>query len=139
MSAKQVLPSYSTGRKEGAIAKKGNVYIKETGYHPDRVVFGWNLDNTLGTSANMPWFKGWKVTYKDGNAVETKPLEVLNCIPSPIGPTNKPLQLPLQDVHKIDSSSTVPVGQVEEMGVFKLGIMVTSVLANVTTQAGKIC
>lgn len=115
-----------------------NVYIKETGYNPDTVVFvpasGWNLDNMLGTSANMSWFKGWKVTCKDGSASETKLLKAFNCIPSPIDPTGKPLQLPLQDVYKTDSSLTVPVGQVEETGVFKPGMMVTFVLATVTTQ-----
>lgn len=138
MSAKQVQPSYSTGRKEGAIAREVNIYIKEIGYNPDTLVFvptsGWNLDNMLGTRANMPWFKGWKVTWKDGSVSETKLLEVLNSILPSIDPTDKPLQLPLQDVYKIDSSSTVPVGQVEETGVFKPGMMVTFVPVNVTTQ-----
>lgn len=82
----------------------------------------------------MSWFKGRNITCKDGNASKTKLLKALNCIPSPIDPTDKPLQLPLQDVYKIDSSSTVPVGQVEETSVFKSGMMVTFVPATVTTQ-----
>lgn len=112
-------------QKRGKIAMEVNIYIKETGYKPDTVAFVptsvWNLDNMLGTSANMPWFKGWKVTCKNGSASESKLLEFLNCILPPIDPTDKPLQLPLQDVYKIDSSSTVLVGQVEETGVFKQG------------------
>lgn len=92
---------YSTGRK-GEIAMEVNVYIKETGYKPDTVALVptsvWNLDHMLGTSANMPWSKGWKVTCKHGSASENKLLEFLNCILPPIDPTDKPLQLPLQDV-----------------------------------------
>uniref|UniRef100_A0A2K5YSK3 Tr-type G domain-containing protein n=1 Tax=Mandrillus leucophaeus TaxID=9568 RepID=A0A2K5YSK3_MANLE len=38
-------------------------------------VSGWNGDNMLEPSANMPWFKGWKVTRKDGNASGTTLLE----------------------------------------------------------------
>lgn len=49
----------------------------------------------------MPWFKGWKVTRKDGNASGTTLLEALDCILPPTRPTDKPLRLPLQDVYKI--------------------------------------
>ncbi|KAM7320354.1 hypothetical protein ACRRTK_020797 [Alexandromys fortis] len=132
-STEQVLQA-----EEGEIASEVNVYIKETGYKPDTVALVpasvWNLDHMLGTSANMPWFKGWKITCKNKSASETKLLEFLNCILPPTDPTDKPLQLPLQDVYKIDSSSTVPVGQVEKTGVFKPGTMVTFVLDNVTTK-----
>uniref|UniRef100_A0A2K5L389 Tr-type G domain-containing protein n=1 Tax=Cercocebus atys TaxID=9531 RepID=A0A2K5L389_CERAT len=38
-------------------------------------VSGWNGDNMPEPSANMPWFKGWKVTRKDGNASGTTLLE----------------------------------------------------------------
>ncbi|ELW69980.1 Elongation factor 1-alpha 1 [Tupaia chinensis] len=67
----------------------------------------------LEPSANMPWFKGWKVTCKDANASGTTLLEALDCILPPTCPTDKPLCLPLQDVYKIGGVGTVPVGQVE--------------------------
>ncbi|XP_027622190.1 putative elongation factor 1-alpha-like 3 [Tupaia chinensis] len=67
-------PPYSQKRYE-KIVKEVSTYIKKIGYNPDIVAFvpisGWNGDNMLEPSANMPWFKGWKVTRKDGNASGT--------------------------------------------------------------------
>ncbi|KAA3483516.1 elongation factor 1-alpha-like [Gossypium australe] len=45
-------------------------------------------------------------------------------IPFPKRPSDKPLQLPLQDVYKIGGIGTVPVGRVET-GVLKPGMVVT--------------
>ncbi|KAB0356233.1 hypothetical protein FD754_000389 [Muntiacus muntjak] len=71
-------PPYSQKRYED-IVKEVSTYIKKIGYNPDTVAFvpisGWNGDNMLEPSANMPWFKGWKVTRKDGNASGTTLLE----------------------------------------------------------------
>nr|BAE91795.1 unnamed protein product [Macaca fascicularis] len=71
-------PPYSQKRYE-EIVKEVSTYIKKIGYNPDTVAFvpisGWNGDNMLEPSANMPWFKGWKVTRKDGNASGTTLLE----------------------------------------------------------------
>uniref|UniRef100_A0A8C8ZKQ1 Tr-type G domain-containing protein n=1 Tax=Prolemur simus TaxID=1328070 RepID=A0A8C8ZKQ1_PROSS len=71
-------PPYSQKRYE-EIVKEVSTYIKKIGYNPDTVAFvpisGWNGDNMLEPSANMPWFKGWKVTCKDGNASGTTLLE----------------------------------------------------------------
>ncbi|EDL77722.1 rCG25445, isoform CRA_c [Rattus norvegicus] len=67
-------PPYSQKRYE-EIVKEVSTYIKKIGYNPDTVAFvpisGWNGDNMLEPSANMPWFKGWKVTRKDGSASGT--------------------------------------------------------------------
>ena len=87
----------------------------------------------LEPSANIPWFKGWKVTRKDGNASRTTLLEALDCILPPTRPTDKPLCLPLQDVYKIGGIGTVPVGQVET-GVLKHGMVVTFAPVKVTTE-----
>ncbi|XP_033045962.1 putative elongation factor 1-alpha-like 3 isoform X2 [Trachypithecus francoisi] len=107
-------PPYSQKRYE-EIVKEVSTYIKKISYNPDTVAFvpisGWNGDNTLEPSANMPWFKGWKVTRKDGNASGTMLLEALDCILPPTRPTDKPLRLPLQDVYKIGGIVTVPVGR----------------------------
>uniref|UniRef100_A0A2K6R2Y2 Tr-type G domain-containing protein n=1 Tax=Rhinopithecus roxellana TaxID=61622 RepID=A0A2K6R2Y2_RHIRO len=71
-------PPYSQKRYE-EIVKEVSTYIKKIGYNPDTVAFvpisGWNGDNMLEPSAKMPWFKGWKVTRKDGNASGTTLLE----------------------------------------------------------------
>nr|XP_045245861.1 elongation factor 1-alpha 1-like [Macaca fascicularis] len=87
----------------------------------------------LEPSANMPWFKGWKVTRKDGNASGTTLLEALDCILPPTRPTDKPLHLPLQDVYKIGGIGTVPVGR-GETGILKPGMVVTFAPVNVTTE-----
>ncbi|XP_063556909.1 elongation factor 1-alpha 1-like [Gorilla gorilla gorilla] len=129
-------PPYSQKRYE-EIVKEVSTYIKKIGYNPDTVAFvpisGWNGNNMLEPSANMPWFKGWKVTRKDGNASGTMLLEALDCILPPARPTDKPLRLPLQDVYKIGGIGSVPVGQVET-GVLKPGMVVIFAPVNVTTE-----
>lgn len=49
----------------------------------------------------MSWFRGWKITRKEGNMVGMTLLEALDSIMPPARPVNKPLRLPLQDVYKI--------------------------------------
>nr|KAF6346903.1 hypothetical protein mPipKuh1_010638 [Pipistrellus kuhlii] len=119
------------------IVKEVSTFIKKIGYNPDTVAFepisGWNGDNMLEPSAHMSWFKGWKVTRKDGSASGTTLLEALDCILPPTHPTDKPLHLPLQDVYKIGGIGTVPVGRVET-GVLKPGMVVTCAPVNVSTE-----
>ncbi|MBZ3871760.1 Elongation factor 1-alpha 1 [Sciurus carolinensis] len=130
-------PPYSQKRQEESV-KEVSTYIKKIGNNPDTVAFvpisGWNGDNMLEPSANMPWFEGWKVTRKDGSASGTTLLEAFDCILPPTRPTDKPLHLPLQDVYKIDGIGIVPVGEVET-GFSRLGMVVTFAPVNVTTEA----
>lgn len=56
----------------------------------------------------MPWFKGWKVERKEGNASGVSLLEALDTILPPTRPTDKPLRLPLQDVYKIGGEQQPP-------------------------------
>ncbi|KAF5910114.1 Elongation factor 1-alpha 1 [Clarias magur] len=129
-------PNYSQKRYE-EIVKEVSTYIKKIGYNPDTVAFvpisGWNGDNMLEASPNMTWFKGWKITRKDGSASGTTLLEALDAIQPPSRPTDKPLRLPLQDVYKIGGIGTVPVGRVET-GILKPGMVVTFAPVNVTTE-----
>jgi elongation factor 1-alpha len=81
----------------------------------------------------MPWFKGWKVERKEGNAEGKCLIEALDAILPPSRPTDKPLRLPLQDVYKIGGIGTVPVGRVET-GVLKPGTVVVFAPANITTE-----
>ena len=66
----------------------------------------------LEPSTNMLWFKGWKVTRKDGSASGITLLEAPDCIVPPTHPSDKPLRLPLQDIYEICGFGTVPVGPV---------------------------
>ncbi|XP_067840267.1 elongation factor 1-alpha 1 [Heptranchias perlo] len=129
-------PPYSQKRYE-EIVKEVSTYIKKIGYNPDTVGFvpisGWHGDNMLEASANMTWFKGWKINRKEGNANGVTLLEALDSILPPQRPTEKPLRLPLQDVYKIGGIGTVPVGRIET-GVLKPGMVVTFAPVNVTTE-----
>jgi elongation factor 1-alpha len=72
-------------------------------------ISGWEGDNMIDKSTNMPWYKGPYL------------LEALDAVTPPKRPTDKALRLPLQDVYKIGGIGTVPVGRVET-GVIKPGI-----------------
>jgi elongation factor 1-alpha len=107
------------------IKKEVSAYIKKIGYNPEKVPFipisGWNGDNMLEKSPNLPWYKGPTL------------LEALDQIQEPKRPSDKPLRLPLQDVYKIGGIGTVPVGRVET-GILKPGMIVHFAPANVTTE-----
>jgi elongation factor 1-alpha len=98
------------------IKKEVSNFIKKIGYNPEKTPFipisGWNGDNMLEKSDNMPWYKGPTL------------LEALDTIVEPKRPSDKPLRLPLQDVYKIGGIGTVPVGRVET-GILKPGMVVT--------------
>lgn len=87
----------------------------------------------LEPSDKMPWFKGWSIERKEGNASGKTLFNALDSILPPKRPTDRPLRLPLQDVYKIGGIGTVPVGRVET-GVLKPGMVVTFSPANITTE-----
>ena len=66
-------PLYSQKTYEGL--KEVNTYIKKVESNPDIValvpISRWNGGNMLQPSSNLPCFKGWKITHKDGNASGT--------------------------------------------------------------------
>jgi len=100
-------------------------FIKKIGYNPDKVPFipisGWNGDNMLEKSPNLPWYKGPTL------------IEALDGIEPPKRPSDKPLRVPLQDVYKIGGIGTVPVGRVET-GILKPGMVVTFAPCMITTE-----
>merc|ERR1712039_446580 len=100
-------------------------YLKKVGYNPAKIEFipisGWNGDNMIERSTNMPWYKGPIL------------LDALDNIPPPKRPIDKALRLPLQDVYKIGGIGTVPVGRVET-GIIKAGMVVKFAPSNVTTE-----
>jgi len=116
--------NYGEARYE-EIKKEVASFIKKIGYNPDNVPFipisGWNGDNMLEKSPNMPWYKGQTL------------LEALDAVTEPKRPTDKPLRLPLQDVYKIGGIGTVPVGRVET-GILKPGMVVTFAPVDLSTE-----
>lgn len=103
--------NYSQQRYE-EIKKEISAFLKRTGYNPDKIPFvpisGFQGDNMIEPSKNMPWYKGPTL------------IQALDNIQEPVRPVDKPLRLPLQDVYKISGIGTVPVGRVET-GVLKPG------------------
>jgi len=129
-------PAYSEARfKE--IEKEVGTYIKKIGFNPKAVAFvpisGWHGDNMIEASTNMPWYKGWSIERKEGNASGKTLLDALDAILPPTRPTDKALRLPLQDVYKIGGIGTVPVGRVET-GILKPGMVVTFAPNPVSTE-----
>merc|ERR1719447_1574778 len=129
-------PKYSEERfKE--ISKEVTAYVKKVGYNTATVpivpISGFNGDNMLEKSANMPWWKKNKIERKAGNYEFETLFDVLDNIEPPTRPTDKPLRLPLQDVYKIGGIGTVPVGRVET-GTLKPGTVCTFAPAMVTTE-----
>jgi len=116
--------NYSQDRFE-EIQKEVQNFIKKIGYNPKNVPFvpisGWNGDNMLEKSPNMPWWKGPTL------------LGALDGVTPPVRPVDKPLRVPLQDVYKIGGIGTVPVGRVET-GTMKPGMVVTFAPVALTTE-----
>jgi len=90
-------------------------YLKKVGYKPMKIPFipisGWLGDNLNSKSMHMPWYGGPTL------------LEALNDITTPKRPIDKPLRVPIQDIHKIEGIGVVLVGRVET-GVLKTGAKV---------------
>ncbi|TPP51637.1 translation elongation factor EF-1, subunit alpha [Leishmania donovani] len=104
------------------ISKEVGAYLKRVGYNPEKVRFipisGWQGDNMIERSDNMPWYKGPTL------------LDALDMLEPPVRPVDKPLRLPLQDVYKIGGIGTT--------GIMKPGDVVTFAPANVTTEVKSI-
>ncbi|XP_071387010.1 elongation factor 1-alpha 2-like [Centroberyx affinis] len=119
------------------IEKEVSSYIMKVGYNSKAVamvpISGFHGDNILEPSDKMPWYKGWSVERKEGNASGKTLFNALDSILPPERPTNKPLRIPLQDVYKIGGIGTVPVGRVET-GILKPGTIVTFAPQMLTTE-----
>lgn len=129
-------PKYS-GDRFDEIKKEVSSFIKKIGFNPAAVPFvpisGWEGDNMLEASTNMPWYKGFEIERKGTKITGKTLLEALDAMEPPTRPTDKPLRLPLQDVYKIGGIGTVPVGRVET-GKIKPGMVVTFAPVNLTTE-----
>merc|ERR1711988_709991 len=115
---------YGQARYEEIVNEVSN-FVKKIGYNPKNIPFvpisGWNGDNMLERSANLPWWKGPTL------------IEAIDSITPPERPVDKALRVPLQDVYKIGGIGTVPVGRVET-GLLKPGMVVTFAPQGLTTE-----
>jgi elongation factor 1-alpha len=112
------------------IKKEVSSFLKKIGWNTDKINFvpisGWQGDNMLEPSPNMPWY--YKAPYSGITLIQA-----LDLIEEPKRPIDKPLRIPLQDVYKIGGIGTVPVGRVET-GILKPGMVVTFAPAMITTE-----
>nr|BAN39907.1 elongation factor 1-alpha 1 [Entamoeba histolytica] len=111
------------------IKKEISAFLKKTGYNPDKIPFvpisGFQGDNMIEPSANMPWYKGPTL------------IGALDSVTPPERPVDKPLRLPLQYVYKISGIGTVPVGRVET-GILKPGTIVQFAPSGVSSECKSI-
>jgi elongation factor 1-alpha len=111
------------------IKREVSAYLTKVGYKLNNPknpinfvpISGFNGDNMIDRSPNMPWYKGPIL------------LEALDAMREPKRPVDKPLRLPLQDVYKIGGIGTVPVGRVET-GVLKPGMTACFGPVGITTE-----
>jgi elongation factor 1-alpha len=115
---------YSEERYNEIVGNVGE-YLEKVGYKTKTMNFvpisGFEGDNILDKSPNMPWYKGPTLC------------EALDSFKNPKRPILKPLRLPLQDVYKIGGIGTVPVGRVET-GVLKPGMVIMFAPKGVTAE-----
>lgn len=87
-------------------------YLRKVGYKPMAIPFvpisAWEGENLSESSDIMPWYKGPCL------------LEALDQCTLPKRSADKPLRIPIRDVHKIGGVGTVAVGRVET-GTLKVG------------------
>nr|BAN39848.1 elongation factor 1-alpha 1 [Entamoeba histolytica] len=111
------------------IKKEISAFLKKTGYNPDKIPFvpisGFQGDNMIEPSTNMPWYKGPTL------------IGALDSVTPPERPVDKPLRLPLQNVYKISGIGTVPVGRVET-GILKPGTIVQFAPSGVSSECKSI-
>jgi len=120
-------PKYSETRYKEIKAEVSG-YLKKIGFKlktdddiPFIPISGFQGDNMIEPSPNMPWYKG--------NTL----LQALDKVVPPPRPTDKALRLPLQDVYKIGGIGTVPVGRVET-GIIKAGMIASFAPVGITTE-----
>jgi len=115
------------------IKKEASAFLKKIGWNPEKIPFipisGWNGDNMLELSPNMPWWSNGDKKEYPGITL----FQALDLVEEPKRPVDKPLRLPLQDVYKIGGIGTVPVGRVET-GILKPGMNVTFAPSGITTE-----
>jgi elongation factor 1-alpha len=79
----------------------------------------------IDKSPNLAWYTGGTL------------LETLDTLVPPKRPVDRPLRLPVQDVHKVSGIGTVPVGRVES-GIMKPGQNVVFAPAGIVTDVKSI-
>merc|ERR1719471_1379776 len=102
--------------------------LTKIGFKTKKIPFvpmsGWNGDNLIEASTNMPWYTGFSVKPKKKTVKGHTLLDALNDVVScPKRPTKKPFRMPVSGVYKIKGVGDVITGRIEQ-GVLKPNQMV---------------
>ncbi|KAI9189706.1 26S proteasome regulatory subunit 8 [Blastocladiella emersonii ATCC 22665] len=110
-----------------AVCADTSAMLRRLGYNIKTVPFvpvsGATGDNLLAPSEHMPWFAGWRRESKAGDKSGTTLIQAIDAIDPPRRLADKPLRITVQDVYKVSSVGTMPVGRVEA-GVLRVGMQV---------------
>merc|ERR1712117_932335 len=112
----------SVGYKEERYAEiKSEVskMLTKIGFKVKKIPFvpmsGFQGDNLIDKSTNMPWYKGFKVKPKKKEVEGKTLLDALNNVVTvPKRPTKKPLRMPVSGVYKIKGVGDVITGRIEQ-------------------------
>jgi elongation factor 1-alpha len=93
--------------------------LTKIGFKTKKIPFvpmsGWQGDNLIEASDNMPWYKGFKVKPKKKEVSGHTLLDALNDVVScPKRPTKKPFRMPVSGVYKIKGVGDVITGRIEQ-------------------------
>ncbi|MEM0200792.1 MAG: translation elongation factor EF-1 subunit alpha [Candidatus Micrarchaeaceae archaeon] len=119
---------YDKAKYEDAKAKVTEL-LKTVGYDTSKITFipysALQGDNIVTKSDKMAWYNGPTL------------LQCFDNFVVPNKPTDKPLRLPIQDVHNVAGFGTVPVGKVET-GIMKPGEQIIIMPSGVKTDVKSI-
>merc|ERR1712187_905375 len=110
--------------------------LTKIGFKTKKIPFvpmsGFQGDNLIEESTNMPWYKGFKVKPKKKEVTGVTLLDALNCVVHvPKRPTKKPLRMPVSGVYKIKGVGDVITGRIEQ-GTLKPSVSVVFAPTGVT-------
>jgi elongation factor 1-alpha len=102
--------------------------LTKIGFKTKKIPFvpmsGFNGDNLIEESTNMPWYKGFKVKPKKKEVEGVTLLDALNnVVHCPKRPSKKPMRMPVSGVYKIKGVGDVITGRIEQ-GTLKAGCTV---------------
>ena len=133
-------PPYSEKRFD-EIKCEVSSYLKKIGYNTAAVPFipmsGLKGYNMIETTDRMPWYKGWSIERKQGNAHGITLIDALDSIIPPIRPTDKPLRISIRDIYSNGNIGTVLVGQVHT-GILKPNMIINFAPSNLQAQVKSI-
>jgi len=119
--------AYSEDRYK-EIEREVKKMLTKIGFKTKKIPFvpmsGFQGDNLIEESTNMPWYKGFKVKPKKKEITGVTLLDALNdVVHCPKRPSKKPVRMPVSGVYKIKGVGDVITGRIEQ-GTMKPGVTV---------------